>query len=59
MEIFDNVTKIVKEDMESEIKEGSRLSIAAACFSIYAYEALKVSLIQLMNSGLYSLLQLL
>ena len=44
MEIFDNVTKIVKEDMESEIKEGSRLSIAAACFSIYAYEALKSQL---------------
>lgn len=41
MEIFDNVTRIVKEDMAIEIKKGSKLSIAAACFSIYAYQALR------------------
>ena len=34
MEIFDNVTRIVKDDMSVEIKKGSKLSIAAACFSI-------------------------
>lgn len=41
MEIFDNVTRIVKDDMTVEIKKGSKLSIAAACFSIYAYQALR------------------
>jgi hypothetical protein len=37
MEIFDNVTRIVKDDMSVEIKKGSKFSIAATCFSIYAY----------------------
>ena len=37
MEVFDNVTKIVKGDLEVVIEKNSRLSIAAACFSIYAY----------------------
>lgn len=41
MEIFDNVTRIVKDDMTVEIKKGSKLSIAAACFSIYAYQSLR------------------
>ncbi len=44
MEIFDNVTKVVKQDMEEMIQENSRLSIAAACFSIYAYKELKEQL---------------
>ncbi|GHU62699.1 hypothetical protein AGMMS49983_04630 [Clostridia bacterium] len=44
MEIFDNVNKIVKVDLEASIEKGSRLSIAAACFSIYAYQALKKQL---------------
>lgn len=41
MEIFDNITKIVKDDLTVTIKRGSRLSIAAACFSIYAYQVMK------------------
>jgi SNF2 family DNA or RNA helicase len=44
MEIFDNVNKIVKTDLERTITEGSRVSIAAACFSIHAYHALKEQL---------------
>jgi hypothetical protein len=44
MEVFDNVSKIVKTDLEGSIEKGSRLSIAAACFSIYAYQALKKQL---------------
>lgn len=44
MEVFDNVTKIVKDDLESVIQKNSRLSIAAACFSIYAYQQLKEQL---------------
>lgn len=41
MEILDNVSKIVKEDLQTIIKKNSKLSIAAACFSIYAYQELK------------------
>ena len=41
MEIFDNITKTVKDDLTVTIGKGSRLSIAAACFSIYAYQVLK------------------
>jgi SNF2 family DNA or RNA helicase len=42
--VFDNINKVVKDDMENEIKKNSRLSIAAACFSIYAYKELKKQL---------------
>ena len=38
MEIFDNVTRIVRDDLTEAIKPHSRISIAAACFSIYAYQ---------------------
>lgn len=44
MELIDNVNKILKDDLSSEIKKGSKLSIAAACFSIYAYAELKKEL---------------
>lgn len=44
MEIFNNTTKVVKEDLENKIQSGSRISIAAACFSIYAYQELKTQL---------------
>ena len=41
MDVFDNITKTVKDDLQKEIKAGSKLSIAAACFSIYAFHELK------------------
>ncbi|MCM1567066.1 MAG: SNF2-related protein [Dehalobacter sp.] len=41
MEIFDNITKRVIDDMAVTIEKDSRLSIAAACFSIYAYQVLR------------------
>ncbi|HBE05671.1 MAG TPA: hypothetical protein DCY85_04190, partial [Firmicutes bacterium] len=41
MEVLNNVTKIMKDDLAIAIKKDSRLSIAAACFSIYAYQVLK------------------
>lgn len=41
MEVFDNITKTVKDDLTVIIEKDSRLSIAAACFSIYAYQVLK------------------
>jgi hypothetical protein len=39
--VFDNINKTVKDDLTVTIEKGSKLSIAAACFSIYAYQALK------------------
>ncbi|GHS87082.1 helicase [Synergistales bacterium] len=44
MEVFDNINKTVKDDLIVTIKKDSRLSIAAACFSIYAYQVLKKQL---------------
>ena len=44
MIVFDNVSKIVKDDLSVEIKKNSRVSIAAACFSIYAYKELRAQL---------------
>jgi len=41
MEIFDNINKILKNDLEVSIEKNSRVSVAASCFSIYAYQALK------------------
>ena len=44
MELINNTTKTLKEDLSVEIKKGSKLSIAAACFSIYAFQELKKQL---------------
>lgn len=44
MKIFDNVTDIVRDDLIQIIKKGSKVSIAAECFSMYAYNALKKQL---------------
>ena len=41
VKVFDNVTEIVRDDMASTITKGSKLSVAAACFSMYAYKELK------------------
>lgn len=44
VKVFDNVTAIVRDDMASTISKGSKVSIAAACFSMYAYKELKKQL---------------
>ena len=44
MELINNTTKTLKDDLSIEIKKGSKLSIAAACFSIYAFQELKKQL---------------
>lgn len=44
MEFINNTTKTLKDDLSIEIKKGSKLSIAAACFSIYAFQELKKQL---------------
>lgn len=46
MKIFDNVTDIVRDDLRQTVKRGSKVSIAAACFSMYAYKELKAQLEQ-------------
>lgn len=44
MEIINNVTKKLRDDLAITIQKGDRVSIAAACFSIYAYQELKKQL---------------
>ena len=44
MKLFDNITGIVRDDVAVSIRKGSKMSIAAACFSIYAYRELKKQL---------------
>ena len=41
MKILDNINTLLGEDLKSSLKPDSHLKIAASCFSIYAYEALK------------------
>lgn len=47
MDIIDNMTKTLKDDLSVEIKKGSRMSVVAACFSIYAFQELKRQLIDI------------
>ena len=47
MELINNTTKTLKDDLTVEIKEGSKISIAAACFSIYAFQELKKQLVNI------------
>ncbi|MBN2827647.1 MAG: DEAD/DEAH box helicase family protein, partial [Tissierellales bacterium] len=44
MQIIDNVNKTVKDDLANTISKGDKISIASACFSMYAYEKLKKQL---------------
>lgn len=47
MEIINNVDKLLGDDLKEVIKPGSKLSIIASYFSIYAFEALKKELKQI------------
>ena len=44
MEIIDNINHLLGDNLKQTIKPGSKLKIAASCFSIYAFEALKKEL---------------
>lgn len=44
MEFIDNVHKTLKDDMASTLRTGSKVAIAASCFSIYAFQELKEQL---------------
>ena len=41
MKIIDNINSTVKDDLIGCLKKGSKVQIAAACFSMYAYKELK------------------
>jgi len=40
MELINNVDHLLGDNLKTELRKGSKVSIAASCFSIYAYEAL-------------------
>ena len=44
MELINNVNKTLRDDLMAQLTPGSRLSIAASCFSIYAFQELKDAL---------------
>ena len=44
MELINNVNKTLRDDLMQQLQSGSRLSIAASCFSIYAFQELKSAL---------------
>lgn len=44
MQIIDNISNLLGDDLKNTIKKGDKLSIVASCFSIYAYESLKKEL---------------
>lgn len=44
MELIDNIKKTLKSDLITELRSGSKFSIAASCFSIYAFQELKEAL---------------
>ncbi len=44
MEVINNISKKLGDDLKKEISPDSKLSIAAACFSIYAFEELQKEL---------------
>lgn len=45
MQILDNISNTVRDDLKKVIRKDSKVSIAAACFSIYAYQELKKQLV--------------
>ena len=44
MKILDNVNHLLADDLQENLKRGSKMKIAASYFSIYAFEALKAEL---------------
>lgn len=44
MEVINNISKKLGDDLKGVIHSGSHLSVAAACFSIYAFDELRKEL---------------
>ena len=49
MDIINNTTHKLGDDLKASLKHGDRLKVAASCFSIYAFEALKSELGKIEN----------
>lgn len=47
MEIIDNINRLLGDDLKRALGRGARLKVAASCFSMYAFEALKEELEQI------------
>ena len=47
MKIINNITEKLSDELKQDLRAGSRISIAAACFSVYAFEELKTQLLQI------------
>jgi len=47
MEIIDNINRLLGDNLKQSLGAGAKLKIAASCFSIYAFEALKAELEQI------------
>ena len=62
MEIIDNISRLLGDDLKRSLKPGAKLKVAASCFSMYAYEALKDELEQIEElddvTGVYHNLEL-
>ena len=41
MKIIDNINQLLGDDLKNALSKGAKLKIAASCFSIYAFEALR------------------
>jgi hypothetical protein len=44
MELIDNINRLLGDDLKKTLKPKAQLKIAASCFSMYAFEALKAEL---------------
>ncbi|WP_370830130.1 hypothetical protein [Clostridium sp.] len=44
MELINNQNKLLGDDIKKELNNGGKLKVAASCFSIYAFDALKEQL---------------
>ena len=44
MKVIDNISTLLKDELIENIKKGSKITIAASCFSMYAYKELKKQL---------------
>ena len=47
MELIDNISRLLGDDLKQTLKPGAKLKVAASCFSMYAYEALKAEFEQI------------
>ena len=44
MKVIDNISTRLKDELMQSIQKGSKVTIAASCFSMYAYKELKKQL---------------